>query len=153
VLEHLLEFLIDNIHWVITSIHSWCLRIQRKITSHQRPLSTIFDILTLKRFLSYMLILCSGVQNLSLDDDSNFFFYTQKYEHLFAQCLPYLSQNPLRSLNLICTTRIFLVTVFSDPDLYRHFAFHMQNLMSTFHCLHRTKGIVQVLSFVIMFVT
>jgi hypothetical protein len=105
-MEQLLEFLIENMHWVIIPIHSCCLLIQRAITSHQRPLTTIFDILSLKRLLPHMLILRSGVQNLSLIDDSRFFFYTQKYEQLLVQCLPYLSQNALRLLNLICTKRI-----------------------------------------------
>lgn len=105
-MEQLLEFLIKNIHWVINSIHSCCLRIQRTITSHQRPLSTIFDIVSLKRRLSYMLILCPGAQNVSLIDVFHFFFCTQKCEYLLVQCLPYLSHHALRLLNLICTTRI-----------------------------------------------
>jgi len=36
-----------------------------------------------------------------------------------------------------------LVTVLSDPDLYKHFTFHVPNLMPLFHCLDCTKGFVQ----------
>jgi len=68
-----------------------------------------YDVRSYKRqifLLSYILILCSVVQNLSLVDDSRIFFYTQKYEHLFVQCLSYLSQHALHLLNLICSTKI-----------------------------------------------
>ena len=53
-----------------------------------------------------MLILCCCVQTLSLVDDSHFLFYTQKYDLLLVQSLPYLTQHPLRPLNLIHTTRL-----------------------------------------------
>ena len=52
---------------------------------------------------------------------------------------PNLSYVPTKSNPYLVNS---MVTVLSDPDLYRLPMFHVLNLKSLFHCLHHTKGSV-----------
>jgi hypothetical protein len=109
------------------------------VISHQRPLSNMYDILSLTNstLLTVDTILLCKKKILYLIHDSHSTFHRKMYINLLGSVslLSHLTPSTPTKSNLYFN--IYFETVVSEPALYRLLIFHVPNLMSIFLSLGR----------------
>ena len=120
----------------------------RTMISHQRPLRTIYDILSLTNstlLTASTNLWCTNI--LFPIDDFRFLVHTKNYNPLLLSCplCPNLTSCTSTKSDLYLANS--LAAAVSETALYRLLTFHVPNLMFVFRCSGRTKLSVQVRGF------